>query len=249
MPRKLTIRTTCPNCGGDVWSRPGALHAYCSVRCGLQAQNRKPRPSGDPTTRFWSHVRKSDSCWLVDNVHHLFGYGVMSVPRPEGGWKNEGMHRIAWWVATGQWPEKGQQVCHDCPGGDNPACVRNDGISVHAVGGVEYEKRGHLWLGNAGANHHDKIEKGRAPVGATHRARIDPSYLVRGDRHPARIDPSYLPRGENHVNSKATDTAVREIRRRHALGGVTQKALADEFGLSQSLVGQIVKRRIWRHIE
>lgn len=248
MPRELTILAACPICGNDVWSRPGHLHTYCSKSCGLKSRRGETRHRLSVSERFWPKVEKLPTCWLVTCASHVFGYGAIGVPKDGGGWRNEGMHRVAWWLATGEWPAKGLQVCHNCPGGDNPACVRNDDIGIHIVGGVEYPSRGHLWLGPQAANHQDMIDKGRGLSGDAHPARIDPSYLVRGDQHPARIDPSYLPKGENHVNSRTNDAAVLEMRRRWDAGESTQKELAGEFRLSQMNVSLIVRRKTWRHL-
>jgi len=45
-----------------------------------------------------------------------------------------------------------------------------------------------------------------------------------------------------------TDEAVREIRRRYAAGSITQQALANEYGIANSLINMVVKRKVWRHI-
>lgn len=55
--------------------------------------------------------------------------------------------------------------------------------------------------------------------------------------------------GENNHNAKLTASEVRAIRHRYALGGVTQKSLAAEYHVSQGLIGLILTRRAWKHIE
>lgn len=47
---------------------------------------------------------------------------------------------------------------------------------------------------------------------------------------------------------KLTESQVREIRARHAAGSITQKALADEFGVTPSTLCAIVLRQTWKHI-
>ena len=54
-------------------------------------------------------------------------------------------------------------------------------------------------------------------------------------------------RAERHVHPQAKLTAgqVETIRRRYSAGGVLQRELADEYGLSQSHVSEIVHGRYW----
>lgn len=48
-------------------------------------------------------------------------------------------------------------------------------------------------------------------------------------------------RGENHPEHKLTDAQVAELRQRFAAGGVLQKALAHEYGISRPQVCRIIK--------
>lgn len=54
--------------------------------------------------------------------------------------------------------------------------------------------------------------------------------------------------GEAAGNAKLTDQAVRDIRRRYAEGGVSQQQLADEYGVNQTKISDVVRRRTWRHV-
>lgn len=47
---------------------------------------------------------------------------------------------------------------------------------------------------------------------------------------------------------KLTDEQVREIRARYAAGGVTQKQLGREFGVGQTTISAILRRRLWAHL-
>lgn len=51
--------------------------------------------------------------------------------------------------------------------------------------------------------------------------------------------------GEDHCGAKITEHQVREIRRR---SGEVQQRLAEEFGISQTHVSEIIARKSWAHI-
>lgn len=88
---------------------------------------------------------------------------------------------------------------------------------------------GHLFLGTQKANLADMIAKGRS---------------ARGDRSGARRHPELM----GH-RRKLTEVAVREIRRRYALGGVRQRDLGAEFGVTQTMIGDVVRRDAWKQVE
>lgn len=54
--------------------------------------------------------------------------------------------------------------------------------------------------------------------------------------------------GVNNVSNKLSEQNVRDIRQRYAAGGVTQRALAREYGLHQVTVSEIVLRKIWEWV-
>jgi len=98
--------------------------------------------------RFWANVRKTDTCWLWTGATATFGHGQFRV---------EGRLRLAsrfsWELHRGPIPD-GLCVLHNCPGGDDPACVNPE----------------HLWLGTKGDNNLDRDRKGRSvwPNGEAH---------------------------------------------------------------------------------
>jgi len=83
----------------------------------------------------------------------------------------------------------------------------------------------HLFLGTRSDNMRDMRVKGR------------------GSPPPA---PQF---GEAHSQAKLTDAQVLEIRAAYAAGGVSQRELAERSGVTQALVGMIVRRVIWTHLE
>jgi hypothetical protein len=93
--------------------------------------------------RFWAKVKKSeepDGCWEWQGSRDKDGYGILCVNR-----KNVRAHRLIWELFNGTIP-KGYCICHNCPNGDNPSCVRLE----------------HLFLGTYKDNAQDMVRKGRA---------------------------------------------------------------------------------------
>lgn len=84
----------------------------------------------------------------------------------------------------------------------------------------------------------------------------NPAHLYWGDqkRNIADMDQRGrgrrpVHRGATHPRAKLTDDNVRYIRGRYATGAVSQQALADEFGVHQTIVSDIVRRVTWRHLK
>ncbi len=94
----------------------------------------------DLLRRFWEKVNKTDSCWLWTASKNSTGYGKCTLSR--GVWTRS--HRVSWTIHHGPIPA-GMDVCHNCPCGDNPACVNP----------------AHLWLGTHAENMKDRDQKGR----------------------------------------------------------------------------------------
>lgn len=102
---------------------------------------------------------------------------------------------------------------------DNPPCINPD----------------HLFAGSATDNNRDCIRKGRGNKAS-------------GDNHGRRKHPEIIPRGETHPVSKLKEHQVIEIRAIYAAGGISQRQIAEQFGVCRELVSQIVRRVIWQHL-
>jgi hypothetical protein len=172
--------------------------------------------------RFWAKVDKGggpDACWLWTGAKHSVQYPYGEIGIKGGG--PRGAHRISWEIANGLIPPGGV-ICHHC---DNPACVNP----------------AHLFLGTHADNAWDKVRKGRAPRGDNHPNRLHPERLKWKDTHAYRLNPELLAR-------KLTAADALAIRARWAAGGVEQKALAAEYGVSTATVNHIIHRRAWKHL-
>ena len=171
--------------------------------------------------RFWRRVQKTDACWIWQGLLTPGGYGRLK--------RNGRMvfaHRAAWEMLIGVVPES-LFVLHNCPGGDNPRCVRPD----------------HLWLGTLADNNRDRKSKGRSATGDRNGMRLHP------DRHPSKLHPESHVRGERHPSAKMSDQLVAEIIARYGQGGVSQFQLSKEYSISQSSMSRIITRKTWGHVD
>lgn len=92
----------------------------------------------------------------------------------------------------------------------------------------------HLFLGNAKTNHADMMAKGRGR-----------GQWQKGHKLP----PDQATIGERNGRSKVTEAIVREIRERHATGGISIRGLGRMYGLSGTAVNMIIKRVHWSHVK
>jgi hypothetical protein len=88
----------------------------------------------------------------------------------------------------------------------------------------------HLQLGTYKDNAEHSVQRDR-----THRATF-------------RERPELAPRGERHYRAKLSEEDVREILRLRGTG-VLQKELASRYGVSQSHISLVGRRRSWAHVE
>lgn len=70
------------------------------------------------------------------------------------------------------------------------------------------------------------------------------------DPHSTHLRPKLLQgnQGTNHKHTSLTDEKVLEIRRRYREGSVSLITLARAYGVSQTTVHNIVRRKAWTHI-
>lgn len=106
-----------------------------------------------------------------------------------------------------------------------------DGMFVlHRCDNPRCVRPSHLFLGT----HQDNVDDMRAKGRHQH-----------GLRNGRYTKPESILRGEANGSSKLTQFQVDEIRRRYAKGGISQRKLADEYGVKQQAVSKIIKGLRW----
>ena len=81
---------------------------------------------------------------------------------------------------------------------------------------------------------------------------VNPEHLGYGsnaDNVRDKVEAGRQAKGVDVGNAKLTEEQVLEIRRRYAAGGVFQRELGDEYGVTNALISLIVRREIWTHLE
>lgn len=190
----------------------------------------KPRTTDE---RFWSKVLKTKECWLWTGAtkgagpqaayghFHIQGRGLVPA------------HRYAYETLVGAIPEA-MSVCHNCPSGDNPACVRPD----------------HLFLGTQSDNMRDMIRKGRGnrATGERHSSRTHPERVPCGERHGSRTHPELVPRGSGHARAKLTEIDIPIITDRYAMG-TSIRQLAEDYQVTGVNIHHVLFGGGWRHVK
>ena len=140
--------------------------------------------------RFFSKVDKSSSpngCWLWTACTDENGYGKFTFRR-----RVVKASRLAWSIQIGPIPE-GLHLLHNCPGGDNPACINP----------------AHLRIGTAADNSADAVAKGQTPAGERHKSKTHPETVLRGVDHPlAKLDESMVREIRNRIALGEVQTSI-----------------------------------------
>jgi hypothetical protein len=120
----------------------------------------------------------------------------------------------------------GEQLAHRAAWKDTYGEIPNGFCVLHSCDNPACVNPKHLFLGTRDDNMADRNAKGRQ---------------ARGKRHGSVTKPETCPRGETHCRAKLTTLDVNMIRLFYARGGISQRALAEDFDVTHSTVGAIVR--------
>lgn len=84
--------------------------------------------------------------------------------------------------------------------------------------------------------------------GDSHWTRKNPDKLLRGENHPRFGKPVGNAIGTSHHLAKMDEAKVRELRRKYSNKEATQTQLAEEFGIRQTVVSDIVNFKTWKQV-
>jgi hypothetical protein len=215
---------------------------------------------------FWSHVDQSggaDACWPWTRSRSQRGYGQLVI-----NGRSYKAHRMAFFLEHGHWPQPyGLHSC-DRPPCCNPAHLfegtQDDNMKDCAAKG----RASHTPKSWGESHWHAKMtgqdvdamrqefSAGRASLedlcrryglkkGGAHSILKGKSWKDRPSIALCNSAPIPL---EQRRNIRLGPDAVRTIRERHAVGGVTHDQLAQEFDVCRQTISLILSRKTWKHI-
>jgi hypothetical protein len=127
------------------------------------------------------------------------------------------------------------------------AACRGDGYGAFSVKGRQIAAHRYSY-----EVHHGEIPQGMVVMHTCDRPTcVNPAHLRLATNAENAADSARKarrPRGSRQHAAKLTEGQVLDLRARYAAGGVSQKELAAEYGVSHALVSNIITRRIWNHI-
>lgn len=91
----------------------------------------------------------------------------------------------------------------------------------------------HLYLGTQKDNMRDCWERGRAAF----------------QKDAAAVRARSGAPGTRHSRAKLTEVSAAELIQRYRRGGITQRALAAEYGVHQSIISEVINGKRWPHVD
>lgn len=250
----MPLQCTCSHCGTPVDVKPSNVRpdgVYYHSICYQAA--RRIRSARTLSARTWAKVDKNGPtpdyaphlgpCWIWTGSRNQHGYGKTSL-----NGKLLPAHRFTWEDTNGPIPD-GLVIDHLCrvppcvnPSHLEPVSTKENlrrGMSPSAVmGRTNICRRGHC-LTDATISIEGGFRRCKECRAESARRRRIVNPPVRRGRAV----------GERSGNARLTDSTVREIRAIAATGTATNRALARRYGVSPTMIGHIVKRKAWKHID
>ena len=200
---QVGIACFCAHCGRGFRTFRSRIREghpnYCSRHCSVAARTTPEAIA----RRFWAKVCKDkvSGCWVWQGKQSDYGHGQFRLAPSQGG-QMVVAHRFAYELLIGPIPDD-ILVLHNCPMGDNPACVNP----------------AHLFLGDHAENMRDMVRKGRSTKGRTR----NPADFARGERHHnAKISDR---QAQEIRIDRAAGVAVRKLAMRFNVSTVTIYAI------------------------
>ena len=208
--------------------------------------------------RFWARVDKSDGCWNWTGALNTDKYGKLLVCTDRA--RRLFAHRISWALHNNAEPGD-MLVIHSC---DNRRCVRPEHLRLgtHLDNARDAIDRDRYVRGAAHSSaklHPFDVNAIRALYEAGLGKRKLAEYynvnsrtilaLVRGrtwDKLPAQKQYTGLEAGEDAPNAKLTADQVAEIRRLRV--DMTQREIAERFGVTPSTISAICRGKTWKSV-
>jgi len=208
--------------------------------------------------RFEAQHKKTEGCWLWTYCVDRQGYG-----RFDGiihGVRYTKAHRFSFALHSGKPVPPDKLVCHTC---DNPTCVNPAHLWLGTVADnhADMNRKGRRH-DQSGENSHlaqlneEKVRKilsdsrTYAEIAADYGVAATTITSIKNRVSWAHVEVSHIaknPRGGAHrrgIGSKITEEIVREIRKSIEQG----KILAQKYGISNVLVSNIRRRKVWKHV-
>lgn len=127
------------------------------------------------------------------------------------------------------------------------------------TGSLQQSNYGQFWTGDYQTTAHRfswEIHNGNIPKGydichvCDVKICVNPEHLFLGtrlDNMKDCINKGRTAKGEKHGKSKLTNNQVKQIRQL-AISGLSQRAIASQFSVSQPEIGCIIRNEIWQHL-